>query len=125
VAEHRHYAPRRGCTEIAPNVCVRPFFRPLAPKGMVLNTPESDAYGDELAGFLVAHDRAGFDTRCEGGVTVKRGDGEPGPVWAMTGTLEGGDLTLSPSILCVYGGLATQEKCGFHGWVRNGQWVPA
>lgn len=36
------------------------------------------------------------------------------------GSLAGGDLTIhggSGSIPC--------EKCGLHGWVRNGRWVPA
>lgn len=122
---HRHpfYDPK--CVEIDEHVCVRPFVRSLAPKGMVLNTPEADAYGDELAGFMFAHDRAGFDVRCEGAVTVKRAEGESGPIWQMSGSLEGGDLTLSPSILCIYGSVGTNEQCGFHGFVRNGKWVPA
>jgi hypothetical protein len=58
-------------------------------------------------------------------VWVNRRTGEPGPVWAMSGALEDGDLTLSPSILCRYGGVATSEICGFHGFVRDGQWIPA
>lgn len=40
---------------------------------------------------------------------------EPGrPVW----TVESWEpLTISPSVLC--------RRCGHHGWIRDGQWVPA
>jgi hypothetical protein len=124
MTEHRHVGGDLDCTPIAETVCLRPFVRTLAPAGVVLNTPEADAYGTELAGFLMAHDRPGFDYRCEGAVTVKRRAGEQGPTWTMTGTLDGGDLTLSPSILCVLGS-ATVERCGFHGFVTAGKWVPA
>ncbi len=52
--------------------------------------------------------------RCEGAVNVDPHFDRP--CWGMTGTLEGGDLTLSPSILC---------GDGFHGYVQGGVWVPA
>jgi hypothetical protein len=74
-----------------------------------------------FAGFLFGHDREGFDVRCEGFVGVAEAHAHR---WAMTGSLEGGDLTLSPSILCTLGSI-TNQPCGFHGFVQNGKWVPA
>ena len=73
-------------------------------------------------GSCLGHDRSGFDVRCEGFVRVHAEEGRP--VWSMTGSLNGGDLTLSPSILCRLGNV-TNEPCGFHGFVRDGKWVPA
>lgn len=116
------------CVEIDDHVCLQPIDGSNAPAGVVLNTPEADAYGTHLAGFIVGHDRPGFDVRCEGFVHV---DGKSGNQWAMTGTLEGGDLTLSPSILCRAGtpddpiGQLAANQCNFHGYVRDGHWVPA
>lgn len=97
---------KRPCTEIPEGVCLRPVV-----------------HGDDehLAGFHIGHERAGgYDPeihafeRCEGYVNVDPDD--PSPRWEMTGSLEGGDLTLSPSILC---------SDGFHGFIQNGKWVPA
>lgn len=113
---HEHAGGDRGCTEVARNVCLRRIDRSLAPPGVVLSTPEADAYGTRLGGFIVAHDREGLEVRCEGFVDLDR--------WSMTGSLEGGDLTLNPSILCRLGSASVRE-CGFHGWVRDGKWVPA
>lgn len=118
---HEHAGGREKCVDIAPDVCLQPVVHSNAPAGVVLNTPEADAYGDHLAGFIVGHDRDGFQWRCEGVVHVC---GHGGNQWSMTGSLEGGDLTLSPSILCRLGSAAVEE-CGFHGWVRDGKWVPA
>lgn len=125
---HAHHGGDVHCTEIAPNVCLRPVVHSNAPKGVVLNTPEADAYGDHLSGFIIAHDRNWPQPwRCEGAVNIDRcGAFEERNRWDMTGTLEGGDLTLSPSILCVLGaGPPDQGTCGFHGYVRDGRWVPA
>jgi hypothetical protein len=109
------------CVEIDEHVCLQPFDHSNAPAGVVLNTPEADAYGDHLGGFIFGHDREGFDVRCEGAVHVC---GHGGNSWSMAGSLEGGDLTLSPSILCRLGS-STVAECGFHGFVRDGKWVPA
>lgn len=93
---------------------------------MVLGTPEADALGTHHAGWLVGHERPGWEVRCEGAVSV-----DPCPAsdsrhrWIETGTLEGGDLTLVPSILCQMPGRDGAGPCGFHGFVRNGGWVPA
>lgn len=50
--------------------------------------------------------------------TIDTSSGERHEITA--GTLAGGDLTIhggSGSIPC--------DRCGLHGWVRNGLWVPA
>lgn len=120
---HEHASGRENCVEIAPNVCLQPVDHSNAPTGVVLNTPEADAYGTHLGGFIVGHDRPGFDVRCEGAVMVC-GHSDGRATWTMTGSLEGGDLTLSPSILCRLGNVSG-EPCGFHGFVRDGKWVPA
>ena len=112
------------CVEIDPAVCLQPISHSSAPAGVVLNTPEADAYGDHPSGFIVGHDRAGLDVRCEGFVSFDTCDRmDERARWSITGALESGDLTLSPSILCKapYQGV----ECGFHGFVRDGRWVPA
>lgn len=124
---HAHADPPYECVEIDDHVCLQPISHSLAPKSVVLNTPEADAYGTHPWGFIIAHDRDGFEHRCEGAIATctEHAHDRPGrPIWGMTGTLEGGDLTLTPSILCQLGNVA-REACGFHGWVRNGKWVTA
>jgi len=136
---HKHAYEETRCADIGPDVCLRPFVHSNAPKGMVLNTPESDAFGDHLAGFLIGHERPGFDERCDGAVSIDTCDPARAR-WTMAGSLEGGDLTLAPSILCKAKtpvwhepdaewpkGHYTQEEptCNFHGFVRGGKWVSA
>lgn len=126
---HRHAFrdPPYKCIEIAPNVCLQPTAHSSAPRGVVLNTPEAEAYGTHLGGFIIAHDRDGFPVRCEGAVHVCEHFPEQAR-WEMNGSLAGGDLTLSPSILCMVGSLDDPSRgatCGFHGFVRDGRWVPA
>jgi len=60
--------------------------------------------------------RAWMDLRCVGSVNVDPHFAGERPIWTMSGSLEGGDLTLSPSVLC---------SDGFHGFVRDGKWVSA
>ena len=123
---HAHaYNDRGGCVEISPSVCLLPILHGGDPD--VTDAATGLMAGGEhthLAGFIVAHDREGLETRCEGAVTV---DPHFGNRWTMTGTLEGGDLTISPSILCRHGsgGGAGLGECGFHGYVRDGGWVAA
>jgi hypothetical protein len=123
---HRHaYHDPGGCVEIAPNVCLRPTVHGGDPDVTDAATGlMAGGQNTHLAGFVVAHDRAGIEARCEGAVTV---DPHFGARWTMTGSLEGGDLTLTPSILCRLGsgGGAGLGECGFHGFVQNGAWVPA
>ena len=123
---HTHvHGDELTCVEIDPHVCLQPVEHSNAPTGTVLNTPEADAYGTHLSGFILGHDREGFDWRCEGAVSI---DTCPTigsrATWLMAGSLEGGDLTLSPSILCRLGSVSGEE-CGFHGFVRDGKWVSA
>lgn len=125
---HDMVGEAQKCREIAPNVCLQPVEHSNAPTGMVLNTPEADAYGTHHAGFIIGHEREGMPNgqRCEGHVVTDTCAATDGRArWQMTGTLEGGDLTLTPSILCVLGSGGTDERCGFHGFVTNGGWVPA
>jgi hypothetical protein len=106
-----------ACTEIDPAVCLRPTSHGGAPH--VTNPDGSIAGGttEHLAGFIVGHDAADLPHRCEGALSVDPHFAETSPVWTMTGSLEGGDLTLSPSVLC--------KRDQFHGFVRDGKWVPA
>lgn len=93
-------APRPSkCIEIGPTFCLAP-------------TSTNDG---TLAGFIAGHDAPDLPVRCDGVVFVQPVDNHP--MWSMTGSLEGGDLTLSPSVLC--------KRDQFHGFVTNGKWVPA
>lgn len=122
---HDHDGSPQKCVAIDEHVCLQPIEHSSAPAGVVLNTPEADGYGSHPAGWILGHDRPGFDVRCEGFVNIDTcptvGDR---PTWSVTGSLEGGDLTLSPSVLCRLGNVANEE-CGFHGFVQAGKWVAA
>lgn len=105
MSDHEHAWGRDdlpACTPISPEVCL---------------VREEDEAGN-LRGFWISHEWAGGPVRCVGRVPVITGDH---PTWAMTGTLEGGDLSLTPSILCRGG---PPEHAEFHGYVTNGAWVP-
>ena len=60
------------------------------------------------------HDEPGQDYRCAGSILLSP-PSENG--WTHSGSLEGGDLTLNPSVLCT--------GHNNHGFVRDGKWVPA
>lgn len=66
---------------------------------------------------IIPVDNEYFSGWCEGGVTfdgeVQRQISPNHPRWAVESWEP---LTISPSVLC---------SCGDHGFVRNGQWVPA
>jgi len=97
------------CVEIAPDVCLTPMVGHPAGR----------------QGFWLGHAIPTGEARCMGAVpTCSAADG---PVWAEHGTLEGGDLTLSPSVNCIQPTGAGRERHGpdFHGWVRDGKWVSA
>lgn len=124
---HAHRDPPYKCVEIDPHVCLQP----LSGGGEgITNAKTGEPVPEYFAGFIIGHDRAGFDVRCEGVVHVAR-QGATGPTWSVSGSLEGGDLTLKPSILCMMGSLddprevGPGSRCGFHGFVRNGRWLPA
>ena len=95
--------PLVRCTEIGDGVCIR----------------QTGRYGypdDYVSGFIIAHDVAGQVWRCEGAITVDPDLAENGRLWTMTGSLDAGDLTLAPSILC-----ATHPE--FHAHVQRGRWT--
>jgi len=73
-----------------------------------------------------AHDKVGLleehkrpdGTPCEGGVLFDLpGVREAFPDRALWQVESWDPLTLSPSLLC--------RRCGHHGWIREGRWVPA
>jgi Family of unknown function (DUF6527) len=114
---HRHGWPYDGTVD---------GDKPIEPKCVELNADtcirQAVWRGGGLAGFIEAHDAPDMDVRCEGYLTINL---PPNPSeqeasrarWTMTGTLAGGDLTLAPSVRC--------KRCGHHGFVRDGAWVPA
>lgn len=95
------------CVDIGPDVCLTP-----------IRSAEGATHEE---GYWFCHDVPGSDHRCTGRVLTRAAEGRP--VWTQTGTLEGGDLTLSPSVLCRYP--AGENSHEYHGWVRDGQWVSA
>lgn len=111
---HVHGWHDPACVPTGPTTCLYPTVHGGDPD--VTNDDGAIAGGpvEHLAGFIFAHDVEPGKPRCEGGVKVD--EHFERPRWSMTGTLEGGDLTLSPSILCAD---------GFHGFIRDGRWVPA
>ena len=115
---HQHYGTDT-CTAVSDAVCLSPIVHGPETPGQF---PMEEG-PDHLAGFLFFHDRAGFDQRCGGYVRVCS-CGDRTPRWEMSGDLDAGTLTLAPSILCTVGRTGLPE-CGFHGFVRDGKWVPA
>lgn len=108
MAEHRHQRESWGygepkCVEIGDHVCIQQMGRVNKPDGYV-------------SGFIVAHDVDGEEFRCEGAINVDPELTKDGKVWTMTGSIAGGDLTLSPSVLCT-----THPE--FHAYVVDGKWT--
>ncbi len=96
--KHKHTWPGQiKCAEIGEGVCI---------------TEVTD-------GFLIGFDNTiDPDRRRIVGRVPTSGDHRV--KWDQQGTLKGGDLTLSPSVLLDYG-----NGISFHGWVRAGKWVRA
>jgi len=67
-------------------------------------------YDGVLHGFAYVHPRPDSGEWCEGWVPLRAGDES----WDL---ISYDPLELSPSLLC--------RSCGHHGWIRNGNWVPA
>lgn len=111
---HRHEQddwegyPKVRCVEVAPSVCLRQMGRAGKPEGFI-------------SGFIVSHEVTGGGYRCEGAISVDAetaaidGNGNP-KLWTMTGSLEGGTLTLAPSIQCTV-------HPEFHAYIQNGRWT--
>lgn len=125
VRDHRHAYHRAKCVDIGPTTCLQPISHSSAPAGVVLNTPEADAYGTHLGGYIFGHERDWPHAwRCEGFVSIDTCATSGDRVrWETSGSLEGGDLTLTPSVLCL--SPLDGVECGFHGYIRSGAWVPA
>lgn len=122
---HRHPYSERNCVEVGPTVCLSPTFHGGNPD--VTNSVDGSIAGgpvEHLYGFIVAYDWPGSDVRLEGAVCVDP-DAGAGARWEMTGSLEGGDLTLSPSIQAYDSRDPSGRVPTIHGYVRNGAWVPA
>lgn len=120
---HRHGWPyedprRHKCVELGPGHCIRPTVHGGSPDHRTADGGLAGGPFLHVAGYIVAHEADDLEVRCEGGLTtcaVHPHDGSA--VWDSKGSLEGGDLTLSPSVLC-----ARDQD---HGFVRDGAWVPA
>lgn len=115
---HTHGWPTDGldlaCTDIGDEVCLTPLYRAADP---TTGTPR------ERIGYFFCHDFPGGEARCVGSVhtvAVREGDA----LWSEAGSLEDGTLTLSPSVRCVPVPGSKHDR-EFHGWVRDGKWVPA
>lgn len=121
-----HHAPYQGdvrCTDVGPTVCLRPTVHGGDPDITESATGEiAGGSVEHLAGFIVAYDWADSEHRLEGAVSV---DPHGSTTWTITGSLEGGDLTLSPSIQAYDSRDSSGRKPTIHGFVRNGQWEPA
>lgn len=120
---HQHANDEWKCVEIGPDVCLAPYSHGGDPD---ITGPDGTIAGgpiQHLAGFFVSFDVPGDEGyRVPGAVNVDpHFDGQQ-PLWQMTGSLEGGDLTLTPSIRMSSPGAPDRER---HGFVTNGKWVPA
>jgi len=106
MTHNRSEWPHDKCIEVGADVCL-----------------SETVHGDDLhiAGFLFCHEVPGEAERCIGGVNVDADFAETRPVWTMSGSLAGGDLTISPSIRCV----THDPGPNAHGFVRGGKWVAA
>jgi uncharacterized protein DUF6527 len=68
---------------------------------------------DEYCGAIFEHPSASTETgRCSGAIWFT-GQGHGKPEWAIESEEP---LTLTPSLLC---------HCGYHGFIRDGRWMPA
>lgn len=92
------------CTDIGDTVCMTPLH-------------EAGPHRPRI-GYWFCHDVPGEDARCIGSVHTVPGSRPP--VWEESGSLEGGTLTLTPSVNCTL-----HSATGGHGYVRSGAWVPA
>jgi hypothetical protein len=117
-AHHRH--PSDRCVDIGSGVCVSPTVHGGNPDVTDSATGEiSGGPVEHLAGYIVCYEWPGETDRLRGAITV---DPHFDRGWSQTGTLEGGDLTITPSIQAYLDDGTTPS---IHGWVRDGKWVSA
>lgn len=119
---HSHFSGWEGpCVEIGPTACMWPSVHGGDPS--ITNADGSIAGGpdEHLAGFTIAFDVPWqSEGRVEGYVSVDAEHFPGRPNWTMSGSLEGGDLTLTPSVL-----MTIPPQPSIHGFVTDGKWVPA
>jgi len=90
-------------------VCIRSIDH--GPGQMV----SGETFDRHPAGFIIAHDVPGGGERCEGALTIDEAHFGP-ERWTVSGSLEAGDLTLTPSVACTV-------HPTFHAHVTNGRWT--
>jgi hypothetical protein len=96
--------------DIGHGVTISYFTTSLAPDGVGLISPPSGLrYGLILRHTALGKTESG---RCACAVFFRDVPGKDA-IWQL---VREDPLTLSPSILC---------NCGFHGFIRDGKWVPA
>lgn len=100
--------PPRPCVEIGVGVCISPSYHWRPDQGET----EADR---RIVGYVIAHDTPEWEERCESALLTELGFG-PTAIWTQTGSLEGGDLSLSPSVQC-------RTHSAFHAFVQNGRWT--
>jgi hypothetical protein len=80
--------------------------------------PQYEGIADVDRYGLIYWHAAPDGSECGGGLTFESKTASEIAPDAPKWTVESWEpLTLSPSILC--------RTCGHHGWIRNGEWVPA
>lgn len=101
--KHKHLWPGKPpCVALSDSVCI---------------WPTSHGEDHHLYGFMIAHDVAGDEKRCVGALAIDPHAAADGhPIWTMTGSLAGGDLSLQPSVQC-------KVHQDFHAYVTNGRWT--
>lgn len=123
VRDHWHAYHKPRCIDVDEHVCLSPTVHGGNPD--ITDSKTSEIAGgptEHLYGFIVAYDWPGSDVRLEGAVAV---DEHAETRWDMTGSLEGGDLTLSPSIQAYDSRDPSNRTPTIHGFVQGGKWVPA
>lgn len=76
------------------------------------------AEGGPVIGYAIDH-KTLEGAECSGTLAIEGAGGFDAtmPRWTLVEGVPTYPLTLSPSVLC--------PRCGDHGWVRDGKWIPA
>jgi len=86
---------------------------------LVESGPGAVMFNEAESRLLFVCPNAGAPDACSGvcNIPVNKTDCEGKPAWQMTGWPDA--VTLSPSVY----NCAHSQKCQWHGWLRNGEWV--
>lgn len=112
---HRFQDPPYKCVDLPSASGVGVCLQPISHGPGELSSGET--FEGHPAGFIIGHDTADpayGGARCDGGLTLD--DAHWPHKWDQTGSLEGGDLTLTPSVLCT-------DHPSFHAYITNGRWT--